>query len=42
MKAQGEEEDLKTKIFTIDGDSVFNGQIVGIGGGYNNRYALIN
>lgn len=35
------EEDLKTGIVKIDGKKIFDGQIVGIGGEYNSRYAII-
>lgn len=35
------EEDLKTGIVKIYGKKIFDGQIVGIGGEYNSRYAIV-
>lgn len=42
MKGKGKgEEDLKTGIVKIEGKNVFEGEIVGIGGEYNSKYAII-
>lgn len=35
------QEDLVTGVMKIKGEDIFKGNIVGIGGEYNSRYAII-
>lgn len=40
MKVSGE-ADATTDLYKEDASSIFNGQVVGIGGEYNSRYAIV-
>lgn len=38
----GTEEDIKTGIQVGDASSIFGGELIGIGGEYQTKYALVN